>query len=310
MRARHKIKQKSISYFPSRKTERPYPSLYTHMFEEDIRNMVVPYGFRDRESPGFQIELAGPEHEIEKCLSIFGSFSRYERGDIDESICDAIREITTYLLLDGISYYEIVNDSSMEELVTLERFPSSGTLRLPFGYLQIVPRRDFDRVDRRFAYIKSKRVWTIEIPPELSGVRGYRKLVKSMERFDSHGPKFWQTDLENKIIGGEFKLSDYVAYFKTYLFRATKFWGWNARDLAEDYSTEYFTIYRMIKFKSALAELREHIVVELNNLLSMLELESRIAVRGLLASGELRTVLRKFSDGEILFNEIFDKTKA
>lgn len=88
--------------------------------------------------------------------------------------------------------------------------------------------------------------------------------------------------------------------------RVTAKWGWDRRDHSDRNTTEFYRFYRMLKFKWAQAVLREHILAELNELFSRLNMEVTLAIRGLISSQEIEAIRSRMLNGDVSFAEAYD----
>ena len=72
--------------------------------------------------------------------------------------------------------------------------------------------------------------------------------------------------------------------------------------------TEFFTIYKGITFRWAQAVLREHIISEINKLLSRLQIDAKIIVSGIPSSDDILLIRKQLLEGKINFQEAYDKS--
>ena len=145
------------------------------------------------------------------------------------------------------------------------------------------------------------------MPPCLGGARGYRSMLSRLARFDTLGPDFYRNDLERRRREPYFDFGSYIRMMQARDARLTRLWGWNRRDTNLDNQTEFFYFYRTITFAWAKAVLREHIIRELNRLLSRLEMGSEIVLSGLPTPDEILGVRRELLDGKVQFGEAYKR---
>jgi len=278
-----------------------------HMFTEDIHLAIMPIGGRTKKQPNFQIQFEGDEASCRKALDLYRSISTYQRQDAIELICDVIDRIASYLAWHGEAFYEIIFDKSQGKYF-LEYFSNENLFRVPGYYIQLVPPKDYEHFKKRAIFLPSGGIWKISIPSVLSGSSGYKKMLSKLKRFDNLGPKFYYSDLENNIQSKHFNFQESVLNTKIYFRRATRAWGWNGRDYSLTNCTEFFVFYKIITFKWAQAILREHIINEMNNLLSRLQIKATIKVLGLPLSKEILQIREMLSEGKISFEQANTRT--
>ncbi|TGD75993.1 hypothetical protein E4634_00095 [Mangrovimicrobium sediminis] len=292
------------SHFPSLAREmRINPD--SHMFAEDIRLFAMPIRHPAPSSPNYNVNLVGAQSEVSRTKDLLSQFSGYGRHSNEELLIDAIGEIVLSLSHEGRALYEIHQQENGQ--TTLNQFTSQKLIKLPFYYVQLIPAIDQELWKRKFSKLRSSRVWKIEMPSRLGGYKGYRKILSELGRFDSTGPKYWREELENGTISELFNFSEYSLNRDIYLNRITRAWGWNRRAVSSDRSTEYFTIYKSARFNLSEAILREHIIQELNHLLSKLRIECKIQVTGLPTESGIEEALEQLEKGNIGFEEIVTK---
>jgi hypothetical protein len=85
------------------------------------------------------------------------------------------------------------------------------------------------------------------------------------------------------------------------VFRATRIWGWNARDWQGNETTEYYKFDRNITEHWAKATLREHIISELNGFLARVLPGCSIRVEGLPSPDDILSIQRRLRRGELDF---------
>lgn len=73
-------------------------------------------------------------------------------------------------------------------------------------------------------------------------------------------------------------------------------------------STEFFFISRRVQFRRSQALLREHIIQDLNGLLSRLKVPASVVVSGLTTSDQLSEILQQLHQGRIGFADALEAT--
>jgi hypothetical protein len=167
--------------------------------------------------------------------------------------------------------------------------------------LQVAPPASWPSLERKYALLEKSAVWQIDMPQELGGVRGFRRILKELSAWSALGPKFYQEDLQKGQLPRELVFGDYRRAHQIELFRATRSWGWNGRDWSLDYITEYYQFYRHLTYKWAQAILREHIVRQLNSLFRRLGISAQIVMDGLSSPRDILKVREQMQAGVLDF---------
>jgi hypothetical protein len=199
----------------------------------------------------------------------------------------------------GSAAFEIVSDEHQTELHT---FTTKNLIRLPGWYLQIVPLSDQHFLKKRYSLLPASHFWNIKMPGSLGGQREFKRTLSALTQFDKIGPAFWRENLENGNLSQEFSFQDYNHDTEIFIRQKTKTWGWNARDLSQEHSTEFYWIYKKITFRWAQSILRDHIVQELNALMTRLTFGCRVSIEGLPTPEEILRARRGLIDGSVSFD--------
>ena len=299
MRRDHDRVQPTVArYFPSLSND-SHINLNIHMLTEDIFSAIMPIGGRSTRQNAFSISINGDEGEREKARRLIremqNEFNPNVRpDDLTGMVCDAIENLVMHLCEDGRSVHEIIFDE--DSVAHLYGFTSRRLLRLPGYFLQLIPKRDWDLWQKKFVLVPSKRIWYFEMPPVLGGRKGYKAMIKNLERFEVLFPNF---DFQN-----------YTRINDIYCGQVTKTWGWNRRDLSQERSTEFFFFYRSITFHWAKAIVRDHVFKEINTLFERLNISCKLQVDGLPTPSDILNIRRKMQDGRITFMEALDRVSV
>jgi len=193
--------------------------------------------------------------------------------------------------------------------VGLSPFTPDSMRHIGIGWIQLIPRREREHLERRlqFVWFKKQDVFTVRMPAELGGRWGYRRILRKLLQFESFGPKFAQADISQGKWPAEVEFGDYHRQKQVLDYTITNTWGWNGRDMSLDFQTEYYLVWRWLRFQRSKIALREHIIRALNQFFAKEGLNSEIFITGmptLQQSNELET--RLFA-GEIGFQEVLDQ---
>lgn len=295
-----------ISHFPS--LSEYDIDANAHMFTEDVHLAVMPIGGKTEKHSEFNIKLEGSDKDFERALELCRSLAQYEPYDIVEVICDAVDRVTLHLAWYGYAVHEIIRDDEDSSKYHLYSFTSKRLYRVPGYFIQLVPKKDYEYFKKRYVIIPSKDIWKISMPSTLGGTFGYKRMLAGLKRFQAIGPKFWRNDLENQIQTKGYNFQEYVRNTEIYYTKITKRWGWNRRDYSQRNCTEFFTIYKGITFRWAQAVLREHIIREINKLLSRLQIDVQIIVSGIPSAADILRIQQELLQGEIDFQSAYDRT--
>jgi len=278
-----------------------------HMFMQDVPLGVIPIGGRTENHKDFAVSLVGSAEDQEKAQQLIGEIGRYDRHDVAGMVCDAIDEIVRHLAWEGCAVYELIHGEDGSQHIW--GFTSKRLWKLPWFFLQAIPRGDWDLWNKKVVVIPVSRVWYLEMPSDLGGRKGYSSVLKRLRRFEHLGPEFWRRGLEHGAQSRDFDFQRYVRNSEIYYGQVTKTWGWNRRDWSQERCTEFFTFYKMIRFKKAQAMLREHVVAELNGLFARLGIKCELQVMGLPTPEAIQQTERELSEGRITFGAASDRVR-
>ncbi len=274
------------------------------MFTEDIHLAIMPIGGRTDKQKEFAVEFQGDASDCERAKEIVGELCEFDRYDTAEMVCDAVENIARQLAWEGQVAFEIMYD---EEQIYLNGLTTKNLFKLFNWYLQLIPHSDWDLWKRKFSFVTKKKIWKLEIPHELGGVWGYKKVLRKLRKYNHIGPDFYRKDLERGITAKSFDFLKYVRRSEIYFNRVTHTWGWNRRDWSQDKCTEFYSFYKMISFRHAQAILREYIIEEINRLLNRLSIKCNLIVTGLPTAKEILRIKNDMQKGELSFTAVSDK---
>ncbi len=115
-------------------------------------------------------------------------------------------------------------------------------------------------------------------------------------------------DLEQHRTNSYFNFMEYRREVEIYECRVTRRWGWNRRDSSSSNWTEFELFYRIMTFRWAQATLREHILLELNLLLTRLGINAEIKVSGLPTSENILGLRSEMVFGNISYAKAHEVT--
>jgi len=276
--------------------------LYSHMFTQDLQIGVVPSGLGRSRHKDFTVKFLGSDDACRNALNLLEQLCEYERHDQVRVVCDAVEQIARDLSWQGCACYEICYDSTNNPY--LIRFPSNGFHKLGFFFLQLIPKGDWDFWKKKFVVLPKSKVFYFEMPRVFGGKSGYKKMLRNIKRFSYLGPEFWRNNLDTRETVKGYDPMSYIRDVEKYHGKITRKWGWNRRDWSQERCTEYFTFYKFIKFNLAKAVLREQIILEINKLLSRLNISCQIEMLGIPTSSDIRVMLDRMDSGDMSFTEV------
>lgn len=307
MRKHRKLQQRLASHFPSLSGSYDIDPNF-HMFVEDLHLAIMPIGGTSKRHTNFNIIIEGNNNDCKRALALCESLAQYERRDVIEVVCDAVDQIALHIGWHGRAVHEIVRNAEDKTIWHLKSVTPKNLYWIPKYYVQMIPKKDYQYYKKRLIIVPTSSIWEVSVPHDLGGLAGYKKIISGLKRFKHLVPEFWRIDLEKGIQTKNFNFQKYVLNTEIYHTKITRRWGWNRRDYSQRNCTEFFTLYKGITFRWAQAILREHIVAELNKLLSRLQIQAKLLVSGIPTSDEILKVREELTVGKINFNKALDLT--
>lgn len=287
----------ALRSFPSLDPKREN-SFYSHMFQEDLSLGILPIGGRCSTHPKFSVILEGENQSIPYVKKLLNSLGQYNNHDTMRIVCDAVNSIASHLVTTGICHFEIVKDTTILEQYYLLPFTSRRLLKISNIYCQFVPRGDWKLHEKKLNLIHSRQVWRISFPKVLDGMLKYKNKKKKLASFDPLRPGFWKYNLEGS---SSFDFNHYVKSEEVYIQRLTRNYGWDKR--SDKNKTEFYSIYQKIRMQRSKAIISEHIVTQLNLLISRLGYDCIIKILGIPSVQDIIEIENKFIAGSISFDD-------
>ena len=119
-------------------------------------------------------------------------------------------------------------------------------------------------------------------------------------------PRFLQEDIAAGKWQRGIEIGDYHRNKRVLDYTLTNKWGWNRRDTTLQYVTEFYQIWRWLRFQNALAVPREHIVEQLNAFLLAENLESRIKLSGVSTQSDIVSCEARILRGEGGIKDVYE----
>jgi hypothetical protein len=296
------------------------------MFTQDVNAFLIPY--RNRKKAAIRARCDGSPDDVNVALQTLRYLTDRGRGRTDETelVCETVREIVKHMLWRSYAAFEIGDRTSSDD-EGVYRGPTGGNsadqqyyqlkpltygslVRTPVGIVEIASprRRTWDESHRSLRLRSRKRTWLIDPPRALGGRSGLRRVLKRLSRFPLAFPEWTATAMVQEQHKVRFDVNAYSRLQVAYQAVAVRNWGWSGRDTSLNHWTEYYLFDRTLRFQHALALLRQHVVAEINELLTgRLNLDVRVSLEGLPSADEVVLVRERMATGELSIGEAYDQ---
>lgn len=291
--------QISRRYFPN-SAERLGTEGNQFLFTRDLPLGIIPN--RINRDGQLRVVLEPEDEEVTERLVPMLDIGRFTRQDLTEATVEFVERVAELIGYRGEALFELVG-GELDAFPQLAPLPPSPVMRAPRGFYQLIPKADRAELKTSVAVrIPSKKIWRVKLPRNLGGVRGHRRMLAALGERSSPTPNFiFRTPDMGRSIGYDFAAHRRACEVGIEL--ATRRWGTIPSRFRVDGTTEYFLFSRRLAFKRAQAELRDHILSELNRLLGRLQIEHRIRVEGLKSPAEIEKTLLQLRTGELTVSE-------
>jgi hypothetical protein len=274
------------------------------MFRQDVNDRILPYSW-NRDEDAYQAKIVGEDKEVEIATSVLRTISRGTRYADKDLIASTLRELCLALTWNGKAYFEILN-SQTTRAFGLAYIPPRRAALLPFWLVQFVGKGAREQGKPQFICVPRSSIWAIEMPFSLGGVRGYRKMLRALNRSSAISSQHLLDSSSRRTFAGirisyDFSLHMYIEHVQRTV--STRSWGWHQRNYEARDITEYYFFFHQLKFARSIAVLREHLVCEVNKLFKMLGVKAAIELNGLLRPHEFDVLLHRMWEGNLNFTE-------
>ena len=279
-------------------------SSQVHILREELHLGVLPIGGRTFGDRDFDIELIGSDDD--KATETLLSIERVSRSSICELVCDIVNDIAQNLTYFGSIRYEVVEQQTG---FTLHYIPQKSFYDLGILGLQVVPKKQREHVNKRFILRSKKFIWDLSFPGAICSKARYRKVLGKLSKYTELMPrniqhdKIFETDLG-------FDGTSFNKQTKKYIYKTLNDIGGARRETNLKHVSEYYLINRMIRMNLSKALLRENIINKLNVLFNKLGIDSKIVIKGLPTSDEIRNALSDLDAGTLGLNEALKQTNV
>jgi hypothetical protein len=311
-----------------RKGRRDFSDPITQMFTQDVNAFLIPY--RSKKEKPIRARCDGVSDDVNVALRTLRSMSGRGHGRVDETevVCEAVREIVKHLMWRGYAAFEIGElasenderafrrpergDFTEHQYYPLKPMTYGSLVRTPLGTVEIptARRRNWDESHRSIRFHSRKRSWLIDPPRGLGGRAGLRRVLKRLSRFPLALPQWTATSLVQEQHEVRFDVNRYSRLQAAYQAVAVGNWGWSGRNTSLDHWTEYYLFDRTLRFHRALALLRQHVVADINELMTgRLKLNVSISLEGLADADDVARARERMATGELSIGEAYDQVK-
>jgi hypothetical protein len=275
------------------------------IFTRDLPTGVMPIsGISGAERYRATLEPAD-EDSVDRITRLL-DVGQYSQDDLSEAVREFVENATNYIGYSGEVFYEIAQTPERGRDpagVRLLALPPGLVVRTPRAYYQVIPKADRKELGKGWAIrIPRAKVWRIMLPRHLGGVRQHRRMLKLLRKWSSPTPSFmFRRNDMGRGAGYDFTAHDKACDIGTQ--RATRRWGTMPSFFRVKGTTEYFSFARSLAWKRSQAQLRDHILEELNSLLRHLGFTSQIVVEGLTSPEEVGEMMSKLQRGDVTVKE-------
>jgi hypothetical protein len=298
---------RSIRFFPSMSGTSGVEG-NEFIFTRDLPIGVMPIrGIRGSED--YRAALDPPDDAVADRIVRLLDVGRFPRHGLAEALGEFVETTTRYLGYRGEVIYEIAttpdDDTGAAEL-RLIPLPPGRVIRTPWGFYQVIPKADRHQRGKGWTVrIPRSKLWRMTLPHRLGGVRRHRRMLKMLRTRASPTPGLTLGRMDmGRGIGYDFSAHHRACSIGTE--RATRRWGTMPSFFRVEGTTEYFSFSRRLDFKRSQAELRDHVIEQLNLFLGRLGFRHRIAVEGLVSPAEISEMMRRLQTGEVTVSEALD----
>ena len=294
----------SVHFFPS-KTGQVGAEGHEFIFTRDLPLGIMQMGDlsgSDRYRAYLEPADEGSADRITRLLDV----GQYRRNNLTDAVRTFVERATNYIGYRGEVTCEIAHTPKRGREpagLRLLALPPGRVIKTPWAYYQVVPKADRKELGRGWAIrIPLASVWRVTLPRSLGGVRRHRRMLRSLGKSSWTTPPFsLQRNDMGRGIGYDFAAHHEACKIATQ--RATRRWGTMPSLFRVEGTTEYFSFARMLAWKRSQAQLRDHILEELNALLRRLDFTSRIVVEGLTTPEEIGEMMSRLQRGEVTVSE-------
>lgn len=295
------------------------PDIYkgdSRMFVEDIYAGIMPFMIYRGEREKYPVKTEPQiSHEQEQMLAQAISGREYT-FELEDGICEFIRNTTHSLFIDGVVFYEIVyqrNETGDIENFSMEHIPPFRLFKFWNNYYQFVLWDDAkdSRIRVQIAKIPAENILRIDFPKEYGGKRDLFIALRRMWQLSKEITPEFQIQAMSKNEDTGFDFEEYTRAKYLEIAKITKAFGWNQRQRSDNYITEYYSMFRFLREKKLEAIIRTLVISKLNEILNRppLNLNIKIRMENLFTPEDVEKQKALLEKGDVKFVDIFNALK-
>lgn len=303
-------RRKTVAFFP--KYERHLSEgMETHMLREDADHRVMPFGHESQNWPDYRVTVEPYSEAAKECLEVALSLEEREYH-LTPALAKFVRRAVSLILYEGEAFFELVFDSDDEPKGFLLGALPPGRVELYEGivtqYLPHEVQRGL-RLAQPFIEIPERNVLHFTFPKSLGGKEAILNQKAELQRLgNSVMPRFAEGDFIGVSREFGFNVGDAYRELRDVAFgRATARLGWNGRFRLDEKVTEFYKMYRLLKFAVSLAHVREHVIRCLNEfiepVMKRVGLTGSVVVSGLPSAKDMDGKLEDLVAGDLSFKD-------
>jgi len=276
-----------------------------HMFAEDVQMGIMPYSMSEE----MRIELVPPHEDSYKLVAYALGRDRYfgyRYHRFEQSIPEFVRECAQTIMRSGFAQYEIVTEYDRETKQPVEfrfQWVTPHTIRRRRGkWVQDIGTKAAEETgSSRYVPIVISRIVTFPVVPPLTP----RKLLSVNRTLAGVGTQLMPMfGLDPAKQPPGFDFDEFQLKRNRASAVATAPVGWNGRGRLGEKITDYYYLYREIRFQRFLVQLRSSIIDRVNSVLAeMLPRFGRsgsIVLAGFPGLHEIENIARNLQGGTSL----------
>ncbi|MFY4842494.1 hypothetical protein ACOTWI_09185 [Aliarcobacter butzleri] len=279
-------------------------SFYKTMFIEDVMNKIIPISF-ERNKDNSKTILHCNKNDLNLIKNVLNSFNirQGKEDNINKLILNTIKEIARNIAWYGESMYEICKVSDND--IRVVGLIPNNFFDFKFFYIQMPPKRKNNFLSPKI--INNKYLWKVSVPKILEKNYSLKTILSRIDQFDSFMPKAMKNDLYKNNDTSSYDYKKYDEKCFVFVNDLTRDWGWDQRQwTSNSKTTEFYNMYKQIKFKYSISILREHVIFELNNLFFRLGIEAKIKLENIPSSNEYKEKIENFLNGQLSYNKMME----
>ena len=299
-------------------TQQRTPGSYQDMFEQDFWNIFnTPL-----DNSGGDIKIIDNDDNVTERF-LFDSAMRFRPNKLQAKVIDLAKNIAQDFLLYGRSIYYLGGQNQTPSLHVVRYSPIMvfNLFGMTFQYL---PKRkkqyeigNSTILKRELRLLPSSKILYFAFPNSINRkIKSQNKTLKSLDRnasYDQVHNFFPQVTVENPNYHNHFSLQFWQETKNRALFKSTRLTGWGGRMNNFEKASIFFTCHRLLRFRRLQLEMRDHILTQLSEQLSLAGREYNPNYKITITASDsapsiahLDELNDKLSKEEVTFKEVID----